>query len=173
MKSVENYLKERDLRLLVSDKQGGFVVMTSGTFGVKAAQALDKNFTQVKKAALRVKSKTISLCKDLGLNKLAKGISDCKGKCLSVFFTAKTHKPGVPFRCIVSENGAWQLNLSRYLQRHLESLELDDPFRVKNSTEIIEFLKDTVNRRCILHRCGRSILFHSPPRAFQGSTGVH
>ncbi|KAH6922547.1 hypothetical protein HPB50_015480 [Hyalomma asiaticum] len=53
IKSVENYLKARDLRLLVSDKQGGFVVMTSGTFGVKAAQALDKNFIQVKKAALR------------------------------------------------------------------------------------------------------------------------
>ncbi|KAH6932485.1 hypothetical protein HPB50_006299 [Hyalomma asiaticum] len=53
IKIAENYLKERDLRLLVSDKQGGFVVMTSGTFGVKAAQALDKNFIQVKKAALR------------------------------------------------------------------------------------------------------------------------
>ncbi|KAH6930604.1 hypothetical protein HPB50_015249 [Hyalomma asiaticum] len=53
IKIAENYLKERDLRLLVSDKQGGFVVMTSGTFGVKAAQALEKNFIQVKKAALR------------------------------------------------------------------------------------------------------------------------
>ncbi|KAH6930425.1 hypothetical protein HPB50_013468 [Hyalomma asiaticum] len=53
IKSVENYLKEQDLRLLVSHKQGGFVVMTSCTFDVKAAQALDKNFSQVKKAALR------------------------------------------------------------------------------------------------------------------------
>ncbi|KAH6941428.1 hypothetical protein HPB50_017934 [Hyalomma asiaticum] len=54
IKIAENYLKERDLRLLVSDKKGGFVVMTSGTFGVKAAQALDKNFIEVKKAALRL-----------------------------------------------------------------------------------------------------------------------
>lgn len=59
---------------------------------------------------------------------------------LEVFFSAKTHKAAVPFRAIVSENKAWQSCVSSYLQRHLNSLCLEDTYKVSSSEEV-EFLK--------------------------------
>ncbi|KAH7968571.1 hypothetical protein HPB52_009806 [Rhipicephalus sanguineus] len=41
---------------------------------------------------------------------------------------ATAHKPGIPFRSIVSERGTWQKAVSTYLQKHLGSLKIPDPF---------------------------------------------
>ncbi|XP_077541148.1 uncharacterized protein LOC144153370 [Haemaphysalis longicornis] len=89
---------------------------------------------------VKVKNTAVSKCNVLELEKLAKSIKDCKDSCLSIFFAAKTHKDGIPFRCIVSENGCWQRELSRFLQKHLQMLRVDDPFVVKNSSEVIAYL---------------------------------
>ncbi|MDD9361451.1 MAG: reverse transcriptase domain-containing protein, partial [Anaplasma sp.] len=58
-----------------------------------------------------------------------------------MFFTAKTHKQGCPFRVIVTEKGSWQANMSRFLQRHLSNLQLNDPFLVSNSEELVQYLQ--------------------------------
>ncbi|XP_072143101.1 uncharacterized protein [Dermacentor andersoni] len=63
------------------------------------------------------------------------------GKCLSVFFKAKTHKPDSPFRTIISESGCWQKNVSQFLQKNLKLLTLNDPFRTKNSNDVVQFLR--------------------------------
>ncbi|XP_049513379.1 uncharacterized protein LOC125940825 [Dermacentor silvarum] len=60
---------------------------------------------------------------------------------LDVFFSAKTHKEGIPFRVIISEQGTWQKQVASYLNDMLKRLEIKDPFLVKNSNEVIEFLK--------------------------------
>lgn len=113
-----------------------------GLFKQKATQAILKNFVQVKKSACRVKTKAISLCNELQLSRLAKGISECKKGSLDVFFTVKTHKPGMPFRSIVSERDSWQQKLSKFLLKHLKGLEVDDPFATRNSADVTAFLKD-------------------------------
>lgn len=81
----------------------------------------------------------------LELKRLAKDISSIKGNCLSIFFTAKTHKDGVPFRSIVSEKGSWQLHVSRYLLKHLGGLTIQDAFATRNSIDAIDFLRDNVS----------------------------
>ncbi|CAN7950830.1 unnamed protein product [Ixodes hexagonus] len=58
-----------------------------------------------------------------------------------MFFTAKTHKTGCPFRVVVTEKGPWQGAMSRFLLRQLSHLHLDDPFLVKNSAEVICYLE--------------------------------
>lgn len=59
---------------------------------------------------------------------------------LEVFFTAKTHKTDIRFRAVVSERATWQIHVSAYLQKCLLSLNLAQPFLVKSSETIIEYL---------------------------------
>lgn len=46
-------------------------------------------------------------------------------------------------RAIVSEKGSWQGVMSRFIQTHLDRLVVEDPFRIRNSNELVEFLGDT------------------------------
>ncbi|XP_072145380.1 uncharacterized protein [Dermacentor andersoni] len=46
----------------------------------------------------------------------------------------------MPLRAIVSEKEAWQGLVSKYLKKHLSQIDVEDPFRVSNSKDVIEFL---------------------------------
>lgn len=139
---VVDYFRDNDLSLLQSDKEGGFVAMAKGTFSQKALQAINKNFRPVKVAPAKVKSSTLKLCSNLGLTKLSSSASKCKNNSLSVFFTAKTHKPDMPFRTIISEKGTWQLHVSQFLLKALNCLTVADPFLTRKSDDVIDFLRD-------------------------------
>ncbi|KAG0430506.1 hypothetical protein HPB47_022633, partial [Ixodes persulcatus] len=69
-----------------------------------------------------VKAQAVELLNRLDLQKVAAGVKKQKNLMLEVFFAAKTHKPEIPFRTIVSEKGTWLHALSGYLQRSLDSL---------------------------------------------------
>lgn len=47
----------------------------------------------------------------------------------------------MPFRTIVSENNFWQVLVSRFLQKQLKLLKIDDPYGIKNSSDV-SFLED-------------------------------
>lgn len=57
-------------------------------------------------------------------------------------FVSLLRKPDVPFRTIVSEKGTWQLHVSRFLLKALNSLKVADPFHTKKSDDVVEFLKE-------------------------------
>ena len=82
------------------------------------------------------------MCKSFNLDRLARDISSTTSKALSVFFTAKTHKPNIPFRTIVSERGTWQLHVSRFILKSLKSLVVTDPFLTKSSDDVVAFLRN-------------------------------
>ena len=46
----------------------------------------------------------------------------------------------VPFRVIISEKGTWQKEIATYLLDKLRLLEVRDPFLIKNSIQVLEFL---------------------------------
>ncbi|XP_040066971.3 uncharacterized protein LOC115320030, partial [Ixodes scapularis] len=142
LKGVITHFKDHELCLLHSDKEGGFVTLPRGTFNKKAAKAIEKNFAPVNAKASNTRSRFVDLCKSLDLTKLAKDVSKCKIDALSVFFSAKTHKPSVPFRAIVSEKGRWQLLASQFLLKHLKCLQVTDPFLTKRSDEVADFFQD-------------------------------
>lgn len=68
--------------------------------------------------------------------KVSSAMKRSKEMCLSAFFTVKTHKIGNPFRVMVSEVGTWQKCLGSYLLEGLRQLPINDPFLVRNSTEV-------------------------------------
>ncbi|KAG0420796.1 hypothetical protein HPB47_003284 [Ixodes persulcatus] len=60
---------------------------------------------------------------------------------LTIFVSAKTHKPDIPLRSIVFERGCWQKLLAFYFQKHLSSTDLPHPYRVRDSLDVIDFLR--------------------------------
>lgn len=135
-------LREKDLKLCISDKEGGFVVLGSGAYGGKASQALAKNFIQVDKKQGKVAKQVIMrLLQDNQLTSLHTKIKGTKEGFLEVFFSAKTHKEGVPFRAIVSERRTWQAHLSTFLSRQMSLIQCNDPYMIRNSEEVISYLQ--------------------------------
>ncbi|XP_042145540.1 uncharacterized protein LOC121835424 [Ixodes scapularis] len=144
-------LQRSHLKLLESDKTGVFVILDEGSYGQKVSQALKKNFDTLKtRPSGSLRSKAKQLCCSLNLPALKAAIGAPSKQYLTVFFTAKTHKEGVPLRSIISEKGCWQKPLGLFLQKHLSSISLNQPFRVANSTELVSRLHD----------------LHSTPEAF-------
>ncbi|CAN8023288.1 unnamed protein product, partial [Ixodes persulcatus] len=47
---------------------------------------------------------------------------------LQVFFGARTHKVGIPFRTLLSKRGTWPRVMSEYLQNHFDKLRIGFPF---------------------------------------------
>lgn len=142
VRSTVAYLKDNALSLLPADKEGGFVVLPKGMLNSKALDAIEATFVRRNDVSLaKVKIEARKLCKRLSLDKLALAVDKGRGLNLDLFFSAKTHKANCPLRVIVSEFGTWQKSVAMFLQTKLNILVIDDPFQVKNSEQIIDFLK--------------------------------
>lgn len=142
VKPLAEYLVSHDLRALVSDKEGFFFVLPEGKYQEKAMSAVDKNFKKMSVNLAEKKQQALSLLEDLNLESVAQYVKKAPKLNLEVFFTAKTHKTDIPFRAVVSERATWQIHVSAYLQKCLMSLNLAQPFLVKNSETIIEYLEN-------------------------------
>lgn len=141
-----SHLRRNSLSLLSADKEGGFVVMPADLYKSKALDSVNAVFDLhdawfVSKA----KSAAKKLCKKLNLDNLVRAVGSCTKSCLDIFFTAKTHKNDCPFRVIISENGTYQKTIALFLQEKLALLTVDDPFLVKSSDDVTQFLRDNCN----------------------------
>lgn len=163
--TVVTFFKDRGLRLLQADKEGGLVVVPPGCYKEKTCAAVEKNFAVTSLKPGKVRSRAVTLCRNLDLEKIANAISKCKENTLSMFFTAKTHKVDVPFRCIVSERESRQRIISQFLLKHLNSLVVEDPFATKKSTDVIDFLQTCGTIGSVLSVDVKDLfLFYSPQR---------
>lgn len=112
------YLVDNELCVLQADKEGGFAVLTSGTFSEKARQAIEKSFKSYEGISMqKQKSEAKKICSRLNLAQLKKSIDKSCKIHLEVFFTVKTHKVDAPLRVIVSEHDTWQKAMARFLQK--------------------------------------------------------
>ncbi|XP_064470235.1 uncharacterized protein LOC135384986 [Ornithodoros turicata] len=136
------FLQENELAVLPADKEGGFVVLPKGKFIDKATCAVSAVLERRRNVSLaKVKTRAKELCRQLHVDKLVKTIDRSERDSLEVFFSGKTHKPGVPLRVIVSERGTWQKAIALFLQEKLNMLEVEDPFLIRSSDKVIEFLR--------------------------------
>ncbi|XP_075553770.1 uncharacterized protein LOC142586392 [Dermacentor variabilis] len=71
---------------------------------------------------------------------------------------------GHPFRVIVSEVGTWQKCLGSYLLEGLRQLPINDPFLVRNSTEVDQFLKESSINRAQAFSVDIKDLYYSLPQ---------
>lgn len=117
VKRVLSYLIQNALSVVAADKEGDFAVFSYGGYDRKANEAITAVFNQHKEISLaKVKSRAVAMYRDMNLNKVLKGMKKkSKNNNFDVFFSAKTHKEGVPFRVIVSEKGTWQKSIAIYI----------------------------------------------------------
>ncbi|XP_075539153.1 uncharacterized protein LOC142573775 [Dermacentor variabilis] len=113
----------------------------------------------------KVKKTAIDLLEKFGLERLASGVKHSKGLHLEIFFSAKTHKPEVPFRAIISEKGTWQYAVSTFLHNVLSSVRLNDPFLIRHSEEIVAFLTENNPGKCSAISVDVKDLFYSLPQS--------
>ncbi|KAH9375336.1 hypothetical protein HPB48_007968 [Haemaphysalis longicornis] len=105
-------------------------------FSEKALSTVNKNFRQVSEKPKKIKEQARSLLLDMNLPKIASQVKKAKGIEFQVFFSVETHKFDYRFR-----KGDFQVLVSSYLQTHLGKLNVNDPFRVRNSATVINYLK--------------------------------
>ncbi|XP_040070667.3 uncharacterized protein LOC120843379, partial [Ixodes scapularis] len=158
------FFKESKLKLLLSDKEGGFVVVPDNMFKEKSRNAMQNNFRSLSGVDLKkVKARAVQLSVDLNLDRLRKSVLGAKCLSLEAFFTGKTHKELMPFRAIVTQKDSWQLHVSSFLQRHLSSLTLNDPFLIRNSEALVEYLRGDNPGSCDIVSLDVEDMFYSIP----------
>ncbi|XP_072143741.1 uncharacterized protein [Dermacentor andersoni] len=162
---VSRFFVKHELRLVTADKEGFFVVVPQELYAQKAKTAIDKNFVPKITNLKKVKKTAIDLLEKFGLERLASGVKHTKGLHLDIFFSAKTHKPEVPFRAIISEKGTWQYTVSTFLHNVLSSVRLDDPFLIRHSEEIVAFLTENNPGKCSAISVDVKDLFYSLPQS--------
>lgn len=110
---------------------------------------------------LKVQAK--KLCLKLNLERLASSIESSKRLFLEVFFSAKTHKAGVPLRVIVSEQDTWQKSIAVFLKEKLNMLTIDDPFLVRSSEEVLSAVKSLSDKSLLGFSIDVKDLYYSLP----------
>lgn len=123
-----------------------------------------KNFKEVVVSLGQEKKNIVKYCQEVGLTSLKKSVQASKDMSLKVFFSAKTHKDGVPFRANVSETSTWQREVARFLQRHLNKLVINDPFQIKESNKLIAALQATDACGCDIFSIDVQDLYYSIPQ---------
>ncbi|KAH9378019.1 hypothetical protein HPB48_012273 [Haemaphysalis longicornis] len=72
---VVDALRKAELKLVTSDKEGGFAVLPSREYNRRTREAIESNFRKdEERRPEKIKKTAISLCEDVGLEKLAKSI---------------------------------------------------------------------------------------------------
>lgn len=85
------------MKLCVSDKQEGFVVLDAESYCERADDAVDKNFKPIDTTKLKkAKQSSVALLAKEKLDSLCNTVKRTNRSCLQVL-------PGIPFRAIVSE----------------------------------------------------------------------
>lgn len=133
-------LRQADQKLLLSDKDGGFVVASSDACDEKALQTVHAHFRRAEQAPKKIRNDAVKKCEDAGLTRLAASLKKAE-LCLQPFFSAKTHKAGIPFRLMITERGTWQRHIGRFLRTFLALLTIDDPSLVRSPAEVSGYLQ--------------------------------
>lgn len=79
LRPLVNYMIDNELCLLVSDKEGSFVVLLEDLFDEKADAAIDKNFKPGDAVMKKVKVRAQELCRSLALSQLGARIKKSEG----------------------------------------------------------------------------------------------
>lgn len=86
-----------------------------------------------------------------------------KQKACILFFSCKTHKPGEPFRAIVTERSTWQQQVASFIQKQLSSLRIPDPLAICNSEAVVRYLRENKTKGCNAFSVDVQDLFYSIP----------
>lgn len=73
---MTDFLVQHNFRLLTTDKEGFFVVISSNAFGPKALAAVTKNFRESTAKLAQRKREAVVLLQELNLEKTAQAVKE-------------------------------------------------------------------------------------------------
>lgn len=89
----------------------------------------------------KLKKNIVSILEEDEFKDVAKTMVNLSKSALSVKFFIKDHKPEMPLRVVINENGTWQKVVSVFLQKGLNHGILDKSLSLRNSSELITVLE--------------------------------
>lgn len=110
---------------------------------------MTKNFREISAALRKGKRNLANVCQEVCFSCLTMSIQALKELVLSIFFSMKTHKDGVPSTDIVSEKDFWQCKVARLLHRNLNRLTIYDQSLTEYPTELLDALHGLDQRGCV------------------------
>ncbi|XP_040064250.1 uncharacterized protein LOC120838403 [Ixodes scapularis] len=161
VKAVKNELDCKSLEMLQTDKTGKFAVLPKPVFRKKAKEALDSLFVEWTGNIGKLRKEICGVLREEEFEGTAKGILSSRHSTLSLRFFLKDHKPELPFRTVINENGTWQKVVSKFLQQGLEYVRLEDSLSLRNSNELIDILEVHHGRKCSIFSMDIKDLYYS------------
>lgn len=140
VRRVASHLEEKDLVVLQTDKTGCFGVLTRTDFDLKRSSVVTSLFRSFDGSIDKLKRQVIRVLRDEQLHQVAKRVSEAARDSLSVKFLLKDHKIEMPLRVVVNENLTWQKVVSRFIQKCLSTIPLENPLRLRNTEELVSNL---------------------------------
>ncbi|KAH9378765.1 hypothetical protein HPB48_017577 [Haemaphysalis longicornis] len=108
---------------------------------------MGKNFVPIDPVKLKgSKQDIVSLLAKEKIDSLFGKVKGTNNGCLQVFYAAKDHKPGIPFRAIISESGTRQAQVTNFLAKHLARIEMRDHYMIANSRDVLSYLEEDQGR---------------------------
>ncbi|XP_042144221.1 uncharacterized protein LOC121834568 [Ixodes scapularis] len=139
--SVRKELEDWSLQLLQTDKSGRFAVLSKSSFQTKTGEAMESLFQEWGGNIGKLKKNIVSILEEDEFKDVAKTMLNLSKSALSVKFFIKDHKPEMPLRVVINENGTWQKVVSVFLQKGLNHAILDKSLSLRNSSELITVLE--------------------------------
>ncbi|XP_040070735.1 uncharacterized protein LOC115331401 [Ixodes scapularis] len=158
---VRKDFKSRSLELLQTDKSGMFAVLPLAVFEKKSTEALDSAFMAWQGKLGKLRKDISATLKDEGLETLARKVLNQPRSTLSLKFFLKDHKPEMPFRTVINENGTWQSMVSKFLQKGLDFARLENSLSSRNSDDFVQILDAHHGRQCSLISMDIKDLYYS------------
>lgn len=158
---IRKDFKSRSLELLQTDKSGMFAVLPLAVFEKKSTEALDSVFMAWQGKLGKLRKDISATLKDEGLETLARKVLNQPRSTLSLKFFLKDHKPEMPFRTVINENGTWQSMVSKFLQKGLDFARLENSLSLRNSDDFIQILDAHHGRQCSLISMDIKDLYYS------------
>lgn len=117
------------------------MIIPEGQFSEKSHAAIQRNFAQVTDKDKKIRKNALSLLIDLNLGGLAADVKKSEKSCLDIFCYCQNPQEwcAVPRYC--EGRNTWQYVVSGFLQKHLNSLKVQDPFCITNSEALVRFLQ--------------------------------
>ncbi|XP_040071196.1 uncharacterized protein LOC115320437 [Ixodes scapularis] len=146
--AVKKELETKSLKLLETDKSGKFAVLPMAVFKKKTEVAMESLFSEWAGNVGKLRGNICAILNEDDFKNVAKSITSATKSTLSIKFFLKDHKPEMPLRAVINENGTWQKVVSKFLQRGLMYACLDNSLSLKNSNELIDMLEKFHGQQC-------------------------
>lgn len=148
VRELKKELQVGKLLVLQTDKTGKFAILPEPEFHEKSRAAIGGLFQPCKVNVKQLKRNVLAILNECEMEKVANKVGEVTMNSFSIKFFLKDHKPMLPVRVVVNENGTWQKVVSTFFQGFLSSIEMTTLIGLRKSEELVSCLTPFHQQKC-------------------------